>query len=228
MKVFEVEQGSPAWHACRAGVLTASNVSVARERLKSGPNKGELTAAARKLAFRIAIERVCECPLQDDKFETYAMRRGHELEPEARSCHEALGVVVRRAGFVTTDDGRLGASVDGFIDPSGAAEYKCLTGPDSLMPIWLEGDFSEFMDQMQTGLYVTGREFFHFGLYCPFMPEGSPFRFTLQLVKRDPVWVAAMKTDIAQFLAVVDQYEAQLRARGVILEAQAARALETI
>jgi len=30
MKIFEVEQGSPAWHACRAGVITASKPTVLR------------------------------------------------------------------------------------------------------------------------------------------------------------------------------------------------------
>lgn len=211
MKVYECEQGSPVWHSLRAGVLTASNMKVARElSMASGVNKGKPGAKCMQLAFRLAIERIAGEPLQDDKFETYAMRRGHELEPEARAAHELLGILVRRAGFITTDDGRLGSSTDGLIDPKGISEYKCLVSPEGLREILVDNDLSAFEDQVQTGLLVSEREFCDFGLYCPpLKPIGR--EFTLRRIWRNDLYIKAMERDVKTFLALVDEAEDNLR-----------------
>ena len=87
MIVVECEQGSEEWHLARAGVPTASMFKVARSRLKSGKNQGQFTEAAKDYAFRLAIERISGKPL-DEGFETWQMKRGHELEPAARLAHE--------------------------------------------------------------------------------------------------------------------------------------------
>ena len=119
MILHTAPQGSPEWHAARAGVITASMFATCRQKLKSGPSKGEFAAAAGDYAFRLAVERISGQPL-DEGFETWAMRRGHELEPAARLEHElAIGVVVQPAGFVTTDDNLFGASADGLIGEDG-------------------------------------------------------------------------------------------------------------
>jgi hypothetical protein len=265
MKEFLVEQGSPEWHQARAGVLTASNMKIARQKVNCldakqqnyvdavrrglsdaaalahsgykakptselvaralrGEKVGEPSSAALNLAFRLAIERIAGEPLQDDRFETYAMRRGHELEPEARKAHEKLGVVVRRVGFVTTDDGRIGASLDGLIDPNGASEYKCLTSPEGLREILVEDDLSEFVDQMQTGIMVCERDYFHFGLYCPALePIGR--EFTLRVVTRNDFYIRDMRREADEFLALVDGCEFKLRNGGEAEAAYLAKAL---
>ncbi len=212
MIIHEVAQGSPEWHQVRAGCVTASKVADARRLVMlSGKNKGGPSEECQNYAFRLAVERISGAPLQDDRFETFAMRRGHELEPEARKAHEALGVVVRRAGYVTTDDGRIGASVDGLLDPRGAAEYKCLVAADGLREILVAEDLSEFTDQMQTGIMVTERDYMHFGLYCPALePIGQAL--TLRLVWRDDAYIRAMRRDLDTFNAMVDEYEGTLRA----------------
>jgi hypothetical protein len=228
MHVFEVDQGSPAWHACRAGCCTASKVKDARKLvMASGPNKGGPSPVCSNYAFGLAIERISGEPLQDDRFETFAMRRGHELEPEARACHEALGVMVVRAGFVTTNDGRIGASVDGLIDPRGAAEYKALVAAEGLREILMYDDLSDFQDQMQTGLLVTEREFMHFGLYCPALkPIG--LEFSLRVVWRDEAYMAPMKRDLQTFIQMVDDAEGMLRIQAAKNPDYIARALATL
>ena len=158
MKLIVCEQGSPEWHQARAGCITASMFRVAREKRKINPNKGDFTDAAKNYAFRLAIERISGKPL-DEGFETWQMRRGHELEPEARSMHEAMaGVLVDRAGFVVTDDGWFGASADGLIDADGGCEYKCLISPESLIDVLLLEDLSKYMDQIQGCMWITGRK----------------------------------------------------------------------
>ncbi len=182
-----------------------------------GERVGEPSEGAKTYAFRLAIERIAGAALQDDKFETFAMRRGHELEPEARACHERLGILVQRAGFVTTADGKLGASLDGLIDPwadrfghRGASEYKCLVSPDELRAVLLEDDLSSFTDQMQGGLMVTRAEYFHFGLYCPALTNINQ-QFTLKVIDRDEAYIAALRRDLDEFELMVQDYEDRLR-----------------
>src|SRR5690606_922982 len=103
---------------------------------------GDYGDKAKNYAFRLAIERISKTPL-DEGFETWQMARGHELEPAARMAHEVRhGVLVEEVGFITTDDGKFGASADGFIDDDEGAEYKCFVSPEKLRAIYLTGDTS--------------------------------------------------------------------------------------
>lgn len=210
MIVINCDQGSPEWHAARAGVITASMFKVARQRLKTGKNAGDFTEAAKNYAFRLAIERISGVPL-DDGFETWQMRRGHELEPAAREAHEShAGVLVDRAGFVTTDDGMFGASADGFIGDKGGSEYKCLVSPEGLREVLLAEDISEFTDQIQGCLWITGREWWHFGLYCPAL-ESIGKHFFWREVRRDDDYINTMELELVEFHRLVSKYQHQIK-----------------
>lgn len=209
MKIIRCEQGSPEWHAARAGVITASMFKVARQRLKTGPNKGDFSEEAKNYAFRLAIESISRKPL-DGGFETWQMRRGHELEPEARAEHEiSAGVIVERAGFVTTDDGWFGASADGLIDHDGGSEYKCLVSPEGLREVLLHEDLSEFIDQVQGCMWITGRRWWHFGLYCPALRSIGKHFFWRE-VQRNDDYIEAMEKQLVQFRHLVAKYRYQL------------------
>ena len=156
----DCEQGSPEWMIERAGLITASMVSIVRklvgglneqqqkyvdlvkggsdpataakdagykkppdsEKLNgaiAGKRCGEYSEAALSYAFRLACERISGKPL-DEGFRTYQMKRGNELEPEARARHEfEIGCEVIPTGMVKTVDGRFGASADGLIGDDG-------------------------------------------------------------------------------------------------------------
>jgi hypothetical protein len=166
-RVLSCAQGSPEWHLARAGVVTASMFRVARGRyLRNGDGykTGDFKAEAKNYAFALAVERISGQPL-DETFETWAMQRGHELEPEARREHEIqCGEVVYRAGFVVTEDGKFGASADGLIGSEGGSEYKCLVSPLALRSILIDGDFSKYHDQVQGCMWLTGRQWWDFCL----------------------------------------------------------------
>jgi hypothetical protein len=179
-------------------------------RALAGEKIGDWSDAAKDYAFRLAIERISGTPL-DDGFETWSMRRGHELEPYARMEHEAqTGLLVERAGFVTTDDGVFGASADGLIDPDGGSEYKCFLAPDKLRTILIDHDAKDVMEQAQGCMWLCGRKWWHVGLYCPAL-EVAGKQFTMISVSRDEEFIEKMELDLIEFAGFVDQYEDALR-----------------
>lgn len=217
MIIYDHPQGSAEWLASRAGVITASKFVEARKRLKSGPKKGGFTEAAEDYAFRVAVERISGAPL-DEGFSTWAMKRGNELEPEARAWVEVkLGIFVDVAGFVTTDDEKFGASADGFIDKDGGLEIKCLVDPGRIRNVILSDDISELMDQIQGGMWLTGRKWWQFALFCPALEKVGLQLYTKR-VERDDNYINEMELDLLEFERVVSKYEQTLRDRGMAEE----------
>lgn len=214
MIIVECEQGTPEWHAARAGVITASMFSEVRKRLKSGPNKGDYTAAARKYAKRLALERITWEPLYADEFDSFAMRRGRELEPEARLAHEErIGMMIQHAGFIKTDCGRFGASADGLIADDGGSEYKCLIDADKIIGVILDGDISEYTDQMQGCMWIGERSWWHYGLYCPQLAKVG-LDLTVLPVTRDAAYISELTVDLLAFDKIVEEYRVQILEAG--------------
>lgn len=246
------DQGSPEWHAARAGLVTASMFAVARsrtdglthqqqlyvdaildgkteaqaktiadykakptsekiERAIAGEVVGRPSDAAMNYAFRLAIERISGQPLDEGIFETFAMRRGHDLEPIARKRHmEETGVWVERVGFVMTDDRAFGASLDGVIDSDGAAEYKAFLDPAKLRAIHIDGDIGEIREQAQGCLWITGRKWIDVALYCPALAAAGKDLWVKRF-QRDDDFIETMELELLDFKKLVDGYEAQLR-----------------
>lgn len=210
MIIIECEQGSDEWHEARAGVITASNFEECRKRLKSGVNKGDFSQKAKEYAFRLAIERISGKLLSEDKFDTFEMRRGRELESDARLLHEErIGALVEQTGIALTDDKRFGASLDGLIGEDGSSEYKCFIGPSSLMPILLENDVSKSTDQVQGQLWITGKKWSDFVLYCPALKAINK-ELTIIRVERDDNYIEALESDLLEFDKLVIKYQHKL------------------
>lgn len=202
--------GTPEKAAAEAAGYKALPRSDVITRALNGEKVGDWSDAAKDYAFRLAIERISGAPL-DEGFETWQMRRGHDLEPSARMEHEALtGLFVQRAGFVTTDDGVFGASADGLIGDDGGSEYKCFIAPDKLRPILLENDITDVREQAQGCMWLCGRKWWHVGLYCPALASVEK-QFTMVEVQRDDEFIEAMERDLWDFSRFVTQYENMLR-----------------
>lgn len=192
-----------------AGYKAAPKAEVV-QRAIDGEKVGEWSDAAKNYAFRLAVERIAGEPL-DEGFQTWTMRRGHELEPEARRELEAQkGFLVETAGFVTTDDGAFGASADGFVGLDAGAELKCFIAPEKLRAFWFDNDAASVMDQVQGGMWITGRERWHFGLYCPALSSVGKQLWS-RTYERDDNYIEAMELDLIEFKGLVDEYEQKLR-----------------
>lgn len=196
-------QGSPEWFQDRAGAITGSMFATIMDKYKTGKQKGQFKAAALDYAFRLAIERNSGRALQDENFQTYAMWRGHQLESVARRAHEIQCFIdVEPCGFIKTDDGKFGVSADGLIGQDGGSEYKCFVDPAKLRAILIDKDIGDVIWQVQGGMWLTGRKWWHFGLYCP---DIDP---SLELVpfERDEVIIEELEQELVAFDRLVEDY----------------------
>lgn len=228
-------QGDQAWHLARSGCITASDFKKARATYKTGERKGQPTDTALDYAFRKAIERISKVPL-DEAHVTWQMKRGHDLEPFARMCHEErlarsggplASMMVMPAGFMTTPDGVFGCSVDGLVGDQGGAEYKTLVSAEKLRKVILLDDITDYQDQVFGCLWITGRQWWHFGLYCPALkPVGLEFQMIE--VQRDDDYIDALEMDLVRFAKTVDEYEEQLRTLGAKAIDEAAEAVRAM
>ena len=204
-------QGSDEWFHGRCGAITASMFAEARKRLKSGPNKGDFSKAGHDYAFKLAVERLSGELLDDPQFDPWQARRGRELEPEARMAYESRQeVLVEQTGLALTEDRLFGASVDGLVDDDGSVEIKCFLSPGKLSPILLDGDIGDCTDQVQGGMWITGRKWCDFILYCPAL-SCIERDLTVIRVERDDDFIAGLESDLMEFNRLVGTYMHKLK-----------------
>lgn len=211
------EQGSEAWHNLRAGACTASRFAIARERMKrasGGMEVGDPTAACGKYAWLLALERIAGQALSDP-FETYAMRRGTELEQVARELYEArTGYTVEAQGLVLTPDQRFGYSTDGKVyGQPGRVEIKAPMAPEKVGGVWVNPRefLDEHIDQCDGGLWITGDEWIDLVVYTPWLESLGKDLFVHRF-KRNPARLKALQSDLEEFWDLTAAYEDALRA----------------
>lgn len=214
MMFIECDQGTPEWHAARAGLCTAScfadAISVTSR--ASGTRKaGDPTAAAERYAADLAIERITGKPFGVPP-KSWILDRGHELERLARMAYEGTRtslVTVTEAGICIDGNG-FGYSTDGLVDDDGLIEIKCPIASDKILAMWKTGDVSEYIHQMQGGMWITGRRWCDFIMYVPDLACIGKDLF-VKRINRDDNFIDAMVPQLARFQAMVGEFEKVLR-----------------
>jgi putative phage-type endonuclease len=157
MKVYELEQGTPEWLEAKAGKFTSSKFS---DLFMAKTTKGW-----NSLINQVVFERLTGTT--PESFSSDWMKRGTELEPQAREAYElATFNKVRQVGFVEKDEW-VGCSPDGLIGSDGMVEIKCPKF-STLIDYHLTGRIPEdYYWQMQGGMYVCGRKWCDFYVWHP-------------------------------------------------------------
>ena len=191
MVVLNIAQGSQAWQCARLGIPTASNF------------KRIITAAGTRsnAAWRYMHELVDEwqsgerCAIGQSEW----MRRGLEMEPQARACYASqTGATVAQVGLVYRDRRRLiAASPDGLVGDDGLLEIKCPKPSNQAAYLRARKVPREYVPQVQGQLWVTGRK------WCDFFSYHPGYKALLLRIYRDEDYIAKLSAAVEDFVAAM-------------------------
>lgn len=191
MKIIQVQQGSPEWLACRAGVPSASNFDMIVT------SKGEPSKQAQKYMYRLAGERITGIP--EETYQNAAMQRGVELEAEARMFYEMTNdCKIEQVGFCLADGG-WGCSPDGLVNGDGLIEIKCPQIATHVGYLLDNKVPTDYFQQTQGQLLVTGRKWLDFISYYPAMKP------LIVRVERDEVFIGKLEEELEKFVSELEE-----------------------
>ncbi len=212
MRIISCEQGTPEWHAARAGKVTASAITNV-----TAKGKGSTEAASRR-NYRVQIVTELLTGLATEPgFESSEMRWGKEQEPFARAAYEVQAdVMVDQVGFVchpTIERG--GASPDGMIGfdgetMAGLLEIKCPNSSTHVGYILADEVPADYQPQMLWQMACTGAPWCDFVSFDPRLPDH--LQLFIKRFHRDEARIAAITVEVLSFLREVDETLAKLAA----------------
>ena len=179
MRIIDCEQGSDEWLSARLGVPSASQFS----KIVTGKG-GKSTQVEAYINQLVAEELTGETTFV---YVNEHMKRGTELEPDARELYEALtGNAVQELGFCLHDTVNAGCSPDGLVGEDGGLEIKC-PAPATHVE-WVKAGVvpSKHLQQIMGCLWITGRSWWDFMSYHPTMKP------LIVRVERDEEYIAAL------------------------------------
>ena len=211
--MLDMEQGSEAWLAARAGSLGASQVADALATTKSGWGASRANVRA-----QLVRERLTGKPTET--FCSAAMQRGKDLEPQARAMyafqtgHDVSEIAIVRHPSIEGSH----CSPDGLCGETGLLEIKCC-GDARHFEI-LQGDKPEdrYVKQCLWQMATTGRSWVDLAYFNPDWP--AEMQLVIRRIERDENSIAAMEGEVITFLGEVSDAEAKLRA--IYLQREAA------
>jgi hypothetical protein len=207
MKLYRVEQGSVEWYRLRLGKPTSSNFH------KIVTPKGEPSKQAVKYLYRLVAERLLHETMDDEIGFVKWVQQGKEQEPYAVQRFEVANEVkLEPGGFVTTNDGRIGASPDRiFKNHRESLEIKS-PAPWTQLQYLLEGPDDAYIAQTQ-GHLLVGDEFeaVHFYSYNERTPSFH------RVVLRDPRYQSILAAALDTFCDSLDVMTERARALGAFV-----------
>lgn len=212
--VHHCEQRTAEWFECRRGRLTGS---VAGDITAKGRDSGE-AVKRRDLRMRLALERLTgKCLDSGGGYQSAAMKRGTELEPEARAMYEAIsGRMVSEVGFVASGCGRLGYSPDAVVVDADfrithVLELKCPEWAAHLGYLQTGGKIGkDYEAQVAHGFLVTGCDSLDWMSYHPDFPEKLQHKLLSFTRESWAEAIAQHAAHVATFFADVDAQMAEI------------------
>jgi hypothetical protein len=202
MKLHDVKQGTDDWLRLRLGIPTASDFDkLISPTWKIREGEGPKTYLYEKVTERIMGMGALGMA------GSFAMEQGSIMEHEAIPYYAfTYDVNVKRVGFITTDDGRVGCSPDGLIGEDGGIECKC-PAPDTHLRYLIDGVLpKEYAAQVHGSMFVTGRP------WWVFMSYSRQFPALVVRVERDEAVQIALKEAVEAFNGRIDATLARIKA----------------
>lgn len=214
--VKAVQGGASEADAMAVAGYKAKPKADAITRALAGLPVGEPSEASNKLAVIKAIERISgkAYGYKPDRPGYYATERGHEEEAFGRLIYEGrFKVIVDECGLILSDDRMFGYSPDGLIGADGLMECKTPLNPLKVVQMVTTGDITEYVHQMQGGMWITGRKWCDLIMPVPDLAcLNNGNELFVKRVYRDDAFIAKLESELWMFVARVKRYEAILRA----------------
>jgi putative phage-type endonuclease len=187
MKIITCEQRSAEWFEARLGIPSASCFS------QIITCKGEPSKQAQKYMYKLAGEKVSG--KAEETYQNAAMLRGVEMEDEARQLYQIItNTEVVQVGLCLSDgEYQYGCSPDGLVGKNGGMEIKCPTIATHVEYLLNNALPSEYFQQVQGSLFVTGLKWWDFMSYYPGLKP------LIIRVTPDKAFHKALKTEIEGF-----------------------------
>ncbi len=203
MKIHDCIQGTTAWLELRAGIPTASDF----DRILTP--SGKPSTQAEKYLYRLLAERLMGHPITEAV--SMWMERGSLQEKNAVSFYELQrDCDTVPCGFVTTDDGSVGASPDRLVGNGGLLEIKCPSEPIHMGYLLKSGSaYEAYKVQCQGQLWVTDREWVDVLSYHPELP------YALVTIQRDQEFIDKLAAAVGAFSQVLEKTYIDLIAQGL-------------
>ena len=200
-----IQQGTKAWLALRAGIPTTSLFS---KIMTPGKKKSESQDA---YLNHLIAERMLGRPI--DGFQSQMMAEGSRSEANAVAAYEFQNnVTTEKIGFVLTDDGLIGCSPDRWIleHPQRGLEVKAPGNP-AVHVAYLRaatGATKEYIVQLMGQCWVCEKDEIEIISYFPGLPD-AVFR-----VQRDDVFIKELAAHVREFSYRLEELSAEFVARG--------------
>ena len=204
LKIVDCEQGSPQWHAARAGRVTGSRVADIMRKTKTGVSKMRATYLGELVAERLSGFQ------SSDGFTSAAMQFGKDNEARARATYAFMhDVEPVQVGFVIHPTSEwAGASPDSLIGEDGGLEIKVpnsSTHIDTLRGAAIDPDY---IRQCQWNMACTERAYWDWASFDPRLPPAMQLH--VRRIKRDDIMIAELEAAVRQFIAEIDEAVAEL------------------
>lgn len=199
MVVVDVVQGTPEWFAARAGIPSASSFD------KIITTTGTPSKQSQKYLYQLAGERITG--KAEESYQNSHMTRGIEMEAEARNLYSMINnVEIETVGVCYPDKKKLCvASPDGLVGKEGLVEIKCPL-IHTHVGYLLDGALpTEYFQQVQGQLFVTGRKWVDFVSYYPGL------KHLIIRVERDEKFIRALSVELEVFNKQLDEITAKIK-----------------
>jgi hypothetical protein len=210
MKFHAVEQYSTEWWQVRLGIPTASNFHLFMT--PGGKPTTPDNKERRRYLYRLVGERILGEPAPPRFEGNEHTERGQDLEERAAEAFgKEVKIGLKPGGFMTTDDGRYGCSLDRIGGSNAAVEIKAPAAWTHIQYM-VEGPGDRYRPQVQGQLLISGFPLLHFWSWHPRFAPVHIF------TKPDERYIARLRQELDLFCEELDNVERYVRRQGNVAE----------
>jgi hypothetical protein len=211
MKHYDCDQYTEDWKRLRMGIPTASNFHLLMT--PGGKPTAPDNKERRQYLYRLVAERILQTPMPDRFAGNQFTEDGHAREDAAAELFQKAvkGRSIMPGGFMTSDDGRIGCSLDRIMGGCEAVEIKA-PAPWTHIGYMVDGPGDRYRPQVQGQLLITEFMCCHFWSYHP---QFAPVHIVTTPNER---YITVLRVQLDLFLEELDNVERWVRRQGNVEE----------